>query len=162
MNFERLNHWLTLVANVGVVAGIIFLAYEIRLTRDALVGATYQQRTTAVENWDYNIADSDNVSQAIMNYQQSGEFASLSEEDKFRLTSLGLAAFHRLDNFFYQYELGLIDQEIYEHEFHAEMTVQIPRFVDMNLFENPYVELALRPSFKEEIEKYTDSDLIVF
>lgn len=30
MNMDKLNQWLTLVANVGVVVGIVFLAFEIR------------------------------------------------------------------------------------------------------------------------------------
>ena len=34
---ERLNHWITLVANLGVLAGIVFLAYEIRINADAIL-----------------------------------------------------------------------------------------------------------------------------
>lgn len=30
MSLDKLNSWLTLLANVGVLLGIIFLAYEIR------------------------------------------------------------------------------------------------------------------------------------
>ena len=30
MNFEKINQWLSLLANIGVVIGIIFLALEIR------------------------------------------------------------------------------------------------------------------------------------
>ena len=30
MNFEKLNQWLSLLANIGVVTGIIFLAVEVR------------------------------------------------------------------------------------------------------------------------------------
>ena len=30
VNLDRLNQWLTLLANFGVVAGIVFLAVEIR------------------------------------------------------------------------------------------------------------------------------------
>ena len=30
MNLRTLNHWLTLVANIGVLAGILFLAFEIQ------------------------------------------------------------------------------------------------------------------------------------
>jgi hypothetical protein len=30
MNVEKLNHWLMLAANIGVIGGIVFLAYEIR------------------------------------------------------------------------------------------------------------------------------------
>ena len=33
---ERINTWLTLVANLGVVAGIVFLAFEIQVNTDAL------------------------------------------------------------------------------------------------------------------------------
>ena len=30
MNFEKLNQWTTLIANIGVVVGIVFLAIELR------------------------------------------------------------------------------------------------------------------------------------
>ncbi len=30
MNVDKINKWLTLVANFGVIAGIVFLAYEVR------------------------------------------------------------------------------------------------------------------------------------
>jgi hypothetical protein len=36
MNGERLNRWLTLAANVGVLVGIVFLALEIRQNSDHL------------------------------------------------------------------------------------------------------------------------------
>lgn len=34
MNSDKLNHWLTLGANIGVLAGIVFLALEIRQNSD--------------------------------------------------------------------------------------------------------------------------------
>ncbi len=37
---ERLNQWLTLVANFGVVIGIVFLAYEMRLNTNAMLSPT--------------------------------------------------------------------------------------------------------------------------
>ena len=40
MNLEKLNQWLVLAANIGVLGGIIFLAYEIRQN-------TSQMRTEA-------------------------------------------------------------------------------------------------------------------
>ena len=45
---ERLNQWLMLIANVGVVAGIVFLAYEVRVNTQALSTAT---STSFLENW---------------------------------------------------------------------------------------------------------------
>lgn len=35
MNLEKLNNWLTLGANLGVLIGIILLAQEIRITRES-------------------------------------------------------------------------------------------------------------------------------
>ena len=161
MNTEKLNQWFTLIANIGVIFGIVILAVEIRLTRDAMISATYQARAAAVQEWDWNIADSTNVSEAIMNFAQAGGSDSLSAADQFRIEQISLATFNRLDNFFYQYELGLISEEIYRHAFHVEMSVQIPRMVAANFFEHPYVKLALRPSFRQEIEKYIDGELFV-
>ena len=40
MKTEELNKWLALVANVGVIAGIVFLAYEIRLSNQIAVATT--------------------------------------------------------------------------------------------------------------------------
>ncbi len=40
MNTEALNRWLTLTANVGVIAGIVFLAVEIRQNTDMMRAQT--------------------------------------------------------------------------------------------------------------------------
>jgi len=45
---ERLNQWLTLVANLGVVAGLIFLTLEVRTNTEANLIAVDQ---TVSENW---------------------------------------------------------------------------------------------------------------
>ena len=44
---ERLNQWLTLVANFGVVIGIVFLAYEMRLNTESMKSSTAAQSMTA-------------------------------------------------------------------------------------------------------------------
>lgn len=44
---ERLNQWLMLIANLGVIAGIVFLAYEIRVNTQALNAST---STSFMEN----------------------------------------------------------------------------------------------------------------
>ena len=42
---DRLNHWLTLGANIGVLAGIIFLALEIQQNTAATHSSTVQSIT---------------------------------------------------------------------------------------------------------------------
>lgn len=45
MNLGKLNDWLTLLANIGVIAGIIFLAFEIRQNTTSLQAAAIQAST---------------------------------------------------------------------------------------------------------------------
>lgn len=47
MDVDRLNKWLTLLANIGVVAGIVFLAFEIRQNNELLLA---QGRAIGEEN----------------------------------------------------------------------------------------------------------------
>ena len=40
MDIERTNQWLTLIANVGVLVGVIFLAVELRHSSNAISAQT--------------------------------------------------------------------------------------------------------------------------
>ena len=42
MNLEKVNHWLTLLANVGVLVGIVFLVIEVRQNTEAIYGQSRQ------------------------------------------------------------------------------------------------------------------------
>lgn len=57
MNLDNLNKWLTLVANLGVVVGIFFLAIEIRQNQQTL------EQTQALIERDYDLAVVDNLQQ---------------------------------------------------------------------------------------------------
>ena len=57
MNLDNLNKWLTLVANLGVVVGIFFLAIEIRQNQQTL------EQTQALIQRDYDLAVVDNMQQ---------------------------------------------------------------------------------------------------
>ena len=81
MDADRLNRWLTLGANVGVIAGIIFLGFELRQNNQLLVE---QARYSMLENqkqWAYFVSAADNVSDAVMSPDDSSE---LSKIDKIR------------------------------------------------------------------------------
>ena len=45
---DRLNQWASLIANVGMIAGIVFLAYEIRINTNAVSTAS---ATSIISNW---------------------------------------------------------------------------------------------------------------
>ena len=157
MNAEKLNSWLGVLANFGVLVGIVFLALEVRQTRDAVMGATYLARASAQEEWGKWIADSDHIVQATLRYAE-GEFSALSAEDQARLRSAVEAAFHRMDGIFYQYELGLLTDEYYETTFSRLMSVWVPRWKDTGFLDRGWI--VPRPSFRAEIEKYLEDPLL--
>ncbi len=157
MNAERLISWLGVTANVGVVVGIIFLALEVRQTRDAVLGATYLARASAQEEWGKYIAESDHAVEVIVRYGES-DISELSAVDQARLYSLVEAAFHRMDGIYYQYELGLLTDEYYESTFNNLMSVWVPRWKDTGFLDRGWV--VPRPSFQAEIDKHLDDPLL--
>jgi hypothetical protein len=66
MNFDKLNNWLGLLANLGVVAGIIFLAIEVRTN-------TSTNRIAILQNY------SDNWMHIHAQMAENHELASLVE-----------------------------------------------------------------------------------
>ena len=157
MDSDRLNRWLTLAANLGVIAGIVFFALEVRQTRDAVLGTTYLARASAQEEWGKYIADSDHVAKLITSYRDS-DFSELPSVDQTRLYSLVEAAFHRMDGIYYQYELGLLTDEYYETTFSRMMSVWVPRWKDTGLLDRGWI--VPRPSFQAEIDKYVAESLL--
>ena len=158
MDSDRLNKWLTFGANLGVLVGLVLLVLELRQTNDAILGATYQARTEVVEDWDKWLAETDSVRAAILNYRDS-DFLSLSKEDQFILFELSLASFNRLDGLFYQYELGLLDEQYYSYMFKAEMAANVPRWRDAGLLDSEFYQTGARPSFQNEVNKFIKGDL---
>jgi len=68
VNLDRLNSWLTLAANLGVLAGFVFLGLEIRQDNSLAQAAAYQQiGVAAAAAWD--------------NQAHDRQFASLQAKD---------------------------------------------------------------------------------
>lgn len=51
MDFERLNNWLSLLANIGVLAGIIFLAYELQQNTNIARSSAYGDTVQEINEW---------------------------------------------------------------------------------------------------------------
>ena len=157
MNAEKLNSWLSVVANIGVLIGIIFLAFEVRQTKDAVMGATYLTRANAQEEWLMYIADSDHLAPVIQRYSEA-DYSTLSVDDRTRLRTAVEAPLHRLDGIYYQYQLGLVTEEYYSSTFSQMMSIWVPRWKDTGILDSGWV--TLRPSFRKEVEKYLDDELL--
>ena len=52
---ERINQWTTLLANLGVIAGIVVLAYQINENTLQMKAASLYQHDEIVGNWRMNM-----------------------------------------------------------------------------------------------------------
>jgi len=82
---DRLNRWLTLGANLGVIAGIIFLGFELRQNNQLLVEEARYSMLENQKEWAYFISAAENVSDSVMSPDDSSK---LSKTDKIRRLEL--------------------------------------------------------------------------
>jgi hypothetical protein len=105
MNGSKVNEWLTLIANVAVVGGIIFLAIEIRQNNELLRSESRQALIT------------NDVASLAANFQNADVFAKLvsnSEmpaEDQLRLSFMFALDLRNREFEYFQYINGLLDEQ---------------------------------------------------
>lgn len=142
MDAERANQWLTLVANIGVVAGIVFLAIEIRQnteSQDEFIRVAranaYQARAFAASSLWSNYASSPEVIDTIVTFDKGGGWDSptealdtMSDQDRLRQYYIALSQVAILDNNFYQYNEGYLDADRYQRIDAQHLKRMIPVF----------------------------------
>ena len=110
MDADRLNKWVILGANIGVLVGIVLLIFEIDQNRQAIRAQTRNDIaqgaigviSLSIEN--PHLAD-------ILVRSNRGE--ELSESDKYMLNSRSETIFRYWENVNYQYRLGTYDEGEY-------------------------------------------------
>ena len=108
MNLSKVNQWLTLLANIGVLAGIVFLAIEIRQSGDAV---TAQMQDSIADGF---IA----LNMATINDPQVGvtwviglnESDRLSDAEAIRFSMLMRALFNQFIRVHGLYRTGLLEE----------------------------------------------------
>lgn len=115
MDSDRLNRWLTLGANIGVLVGIILLILELDQNRDMMRAQTRNEISRAgldmLAGWSGNPALADAIVRA-----NSGE--ELSPSEQFMIRARSETVFRLWENIHYQYRQGLYD----DSEFNASIS----------------------------------------
>lgn len=110
MNLDKLNSWLTLAANVGVLAGISIVAIELSQTQTAMQAESSATRTQMdIENrrLGYDL-DINEVAQKLIMGQEV-------TPDQLRGAALWQTTMLRyFENLHYQMEIGVLDEQIWE------------------------------------------------
>ena len=111
---DRLNQWLTLIANLGVVAGFVFLGMEIQQNSEAINAQTYQSRAEAAQELSTTIMDSEHFAPLLAKLgsglapRDPTVLAELNPEDRIRISAYLQWLRVGTDNQLYQYEHGFM------------------------------------------------------
>ena len=161
MHSDRINRWLTLAGNVGVIGGLLLVALQLNQTTNAIRGSNYFAAAESSADWNKWVAESERMAPIAMKYAEVG-VNGLTAEEKYRYGLAMLGAFRRHDAAFFQYERGLLSEDWYETIFRNDMATWVPRWQEFGMLDEQsesYILEGLRPTFSNEIRKYTDRSL---
>ena len=72
MNLNKLNNWLTLIANIGVLIGIIVVVVELRQNTTAIEYDSYWNRVAAAADLRIPLIESDELARKYLEYAALG------------------------------------------------------------------------------------------
>jgi hypothetical protein len=152
LNSDRLNRWITLGANIGVLIGIMLLVVELTQNHEMMRAQIRNDISQQLSNRLSMLASNQQLANLKLR-AESGEELTAEEEHRFFL--IFVAIVRDWENIHYQYRQGMFD----ENEFNAERNAW--RFVTN---ENPafrrnwcLTRQNYSGEFAAEIEKLSDS-----
>jgi hypothetical protein len=106
---ERLNHWMTFLANIAVLGGVIFLALEIQQNTNAIRATAIQESVNVARQQILLFATDPEI-----NRLDVAEFDQLSDEDRRRVFWLRRSFWLGMDGLFRQRQLGVFPEVEWE------------------------------------------------
>jgi hypothetical protein len=107
MNAERMNGWLSILANVGVLIGILFLAYEIQQNTDIIKAQTRDTLTQKQVDYFRDIGSDPNAIDIMV---RGGSEPLTDRNEVLAFSFLMQANFRMWENEYYQYTAGLFEE----------------------------------------------------
>lgn len=124
MTIEELGSIGEIIGSIAVLATLIYLAMEIRLSRHATMALIYQHRSDAASDARAQIGASPSQSLAVYKFNRTMRelgtgtaIESCSETELAQISFYFAAQLNRIDNVHYQYNQGLVDHEFYQATF---------------------------------------------
>ena len=109
MNLDSLNKWLMLAANVGVIAGIIFLAIEVQQNTRMMSAQTRDAMTERLTNWQLAIS-TDQYASSIYFKGNAGQELDVESGERVSFLLMVNANLRIWENEWYQFQIGLFDE----------------------------------------------------
>ncbi|MGS2721578.1 hypothetical protein [Paraglaciecola aestuariivivens] len=140
MNMQKLNDWLTLFTNIGVLAGIIFLAYEINQNTASMRVESYRSQAGGLSQMYATALDSDVLLSGLVKvgympsscHLDTNLLGSLTTQEHLALTMWFRAHLVRLDSEVFQYNEGTLDEIYFKTQVLLAMDDFIPWWQQFN------------------------------
>jgi hypothetical protein len=150
VNADKINKSLALVANVAVVAGIVFLALELNQNSRMMKTQTRNAITESILNFQFNAETSGLRAVAL---KANNDLSSLTAEEMGKVAQLYVSNLRLWENIHYQYRNGVFDEE----EFDAERNSWKALGERTPMLRSVYCQLkqagSLSPAFVTEMDK---------
>jgi hypothetical protein len=145
------THWKDIAEVVGIaaiVASLVFVGLELRQTQNALMASTYQARAFDAMNAERGIADSEYIGPILakIDFDDEESLDGLSKEEFWRLRRYYNARMIDLDNEYYQYQSGYLDEKFFEGQFKRSVSRVAKRWRRLGVTE-------MRPEFRELVDE---------
>lgn len=106
---DKLNKWLSLGANIGVLVGIVFLAFEIQQNSEAQIRSTTQ---VAVGNYIGSLERFvDNADLACLYIKGAQDYRALDGAERLRFSAFYISLYYQLQEMLQLAEEGSIDAD---------------------------------------------------
>ena len=149
---ESLNQWLTLMANIGVLSGIVFLAVELQQNTHQLKLQSYQAWQAV--NSEINMAITDPELSAIVSSGHKGS-TKLTKDNYIAYAMYHMSLMQMAQSTHYLYLQGAIDEELWRAEINrAALIVSLG---GVRQWWDAGGKTQLAPSFVEFIESINTS-----
>lgn len=147
-----LGQTITILANLGVIAGIVFLAIEVQQNTESLnesrnlaMAQAQQERASQLDESFRSLANSEFLPEIFVKYRTQGRDALTAEELQ-RFIWQSCSGITRMDTIHAWYERGYIDEEEYEESIRRLVVQFAPRWRDIGI-------APTRPAFRREVER---------
>jgi hypothetical protein len=154
MNTEALNRWLTLSANIGVVAGLIFLAIEINQNTRATIAAASEEVTN--QSLDYFALGMDNevIARALYKKSSDEELSGFELDQLWRHQFFNFRVFQNVHS---QYRRGFLEEE----EWKTYQQVIASRFVSDPITVRMWEDTngGWTPKFQEAVNEIRENSI---
>lgn len=117
MDSDRLNRWLTLIANFGVVIGLFLLIAEVNHASKLAEVDAYQTRIRDIQELNLQLAISDSLADILSKADSEG-VESLSPSEFSRARAWYSTIMRGMQGQYYQYQNGFLDRASVDRTLH--------------------------------------------